>query len=84
MNPQSVLKLRENIPELRELIQFLASELAKLNTLDGVAAADSEDMVIAREVRARLIAHHTLQEMLSPLLMETDKTVGVDPSEFVV
>lgn len=83
MNPRIVQKLLENIPEVRELVAFLAAEANKLNTLDGINEP-AEPTTLAVEVLARLRAKQTIDAMLAPLLVSVDKPTGTDPSEFVV
>lgn len=82
MNPQTVNKLRENIPELRELIAFLASEANKLDTLQGLDTMPIFER--SYEITARLRAKQTIDAILAPLLGDVDNPVGVDPKEYVI
>lgn len=82
MNPATIQKLREERPEFNELIAFLSSEAAKLNTLDGLDKLTPDDRAI--EATARLRAYETLCTILSPLIQTVDNPVGINPKEFVV
>lgn len=82
MNPQTITKLRENIPELRELVAFLKGKAEELNTLYGLDLMTSEDRAI--EATARLRAYNTLYGMLAPLIDTPDKQKGVDPKEYAI
>lgn len=83
MKPETIKKLQETVPELRELLAFLASEAAKLNMLDSVPESGSH-IDIALEVLARKRAYETLTKMLTPLIGSIESVSGVDPKEFVV
>lgn len=82
MNPETVKKLQENVPELRELVAFLAAEAEKLNTLADLGEFAHND--IAVEVIARKRAYDTIQRMLSPLLDVQESGSGIDVQEYVV
>lgn len=83
MKPETIKRLQENVPELRELIAFLSAEATKLNTLDGVI--DFHDPIqLAVAVKARIRAYETISTMLAPLVSPIDKPVGTDPKEFVM
>lgn len=81
MKPETVQKLKQDVPELRELIAFLASEAEKLNTLEGID--DAIPHGIAVEVLSRKRAYQTLTAMLAPLIGDVQRLVGVDPQEYV-
>lgn len=80
MKPETIQKLQENVPELKELMAFLATELQKLNTLSDLPEARA-DREIA--VEGKRWAHKTLAAMLAPLIGKVDEIVGVDPAEYV-
>ena len=82
MNPLVVKKLLENAPEFVEFRAFLALEANKLNTLEGIEATDESG--IALEVKARVIAHKKLMDILSPLLNVQEILGGVDRKEYDV
>jgi len=82
MNPKSVIKLRENIPELRELIAFLASEASKENNLDGIDELPADERAIEATVRVR--TYKRLLAILAPLIDPVDSGVAPNPAEYVV
>ncbi len=81
MKPETIKRLQENIPELKELIGFLASEAAKLNTLDGLEAMTDKEQYEA--VNGKIWAYKTITAMLAPLVGVQDTVIGVDPKEYV-
>ena len=82
MNPTVVAKLLSDIPECKEFIAFIQSEVQRLNTLEDFEKVKTEDMTI--EVLARLRAVNQLKAILFPLLNSEEKVIGVDSKEFVV
>ena len=81
MKPESIQKLQQNVPELKELIAFLSSEVQKLNTLDDLADLDVTERHDA--LSGKLWAYKTLSTMLAPLIGTVPETHGADPSEYV-
>lgn len=79
MNPATIKKLLENVPELRELIEFINSEVKKLNDLSDIKLTD--DREIAVEVLARQRAIETLERILEPLISE-QVIEATDPHEY--
>lgn len=83
MKPSTVQKLLENIPEVRELVAFLASEAEMENKLDGLDALPADERAIEATVRIR--THKRIVSMLAPLIgTQTLDGGGTDPSEYVV
>lgn len=81
MKPETVAKLRENIPELRELITFLASELAKLHTIEDLKLVPLADRPVALE--AKFWAYNAVGAILAPLLEDAVIPNLTDPKEYV-
>lgn len=82
MSPETVKKLQENVPELRELIAFLSAGAEKLNTLADIQLITAHDLAV--EVMARKHAYKTITDMLAPLLDVQDTDVVTDSNEYVV
>lgn len=82
MSPQTIKKLQENIPELRELIAFLTAEAEELNVIADIHLTSPTE--IALEVLARQRAYKTIKDILSPLLDTQETIISIDPSEYVV
>jgi len=66
MKPSTIKKLTEEVPEFRELLAFLATEVQKLDTLVDFNGKD--DRVIAIETIGKHYARETLLKILEPLL----------------
>ncbi len=82
MKPETVKKLQENVPELRELVAFLAMEAAKLNVLD-----DLDSLPVSERgdvVSGRMWAYKTISRMLAPLVGAVEVPGRPDPSEYAV
>lgn len=84
MSPETVKRLTESVPELQELISFIKSEIAALDTLAGIEELTREGSEIALEVLARLRAKQTLEAILAPLINTPDALLGTDPQDYVV
>lgn len=82
MKPETIQKLRENVPEFRELLAFLASEAAKLDSLSIL------DKTLTPDLGAHIVglryARDTINAMLAPLLETVDKPTGVNPAEYMI
>lgn len=65
MNPDLVKKLRE-ISEVRQLIEFIAQEINRLDSLEGIE--DSYLGQAAAQIDGKKRAKKTLENILGPLL----------------
>jgi hypothetical protein len=85
MNPATVQKLKEKVPELKELIAFLQAERYKLNDMNFLAQFEqlTSDQ-ISLLVWSRFHAGTIIDNMLEPLLGGVDKPIGVNPEEYVL
>lgn len=81
MKPESLKKLRE-YPEFKELVGFLAGELKKADSLDGLDKLD----IIERghEAGVRFGVKERLTALLEPLLSDVDKPNGTDTNEYAM
>lgn len=82
MNPETIKKLRENIPEFLELIAYLTAELSKADSLEGLETLDFKERAYETGVRLRM--KERLSAMLAPLVADVDKSLGVNPREYTV
>lgn len=84
MNPETVKRLKADVPELRELITFLRLEVHKLNTLEGIEISNRNAVEdIALETMARIRAHQVLTTILEPLIGSSADVAGINPQEYV-
>lgn len=83
MNPETTKFLQSDVPQLKELIVYLATEAQKLNTLSDIKATAPMD--IALETLARQRAYQTLTDILKPLVdVQEDRQGGLSNAEYVV
>lgn len=88
MNKETIKKLHQ-YPEFKEVIQYLASELATINTLADLPESPlsklHQPVPIGIEVRARIIAHTRLSEIVSNLIdYDPDRTPSGGNKEYIV
>lgn len=81
MNPQTIARLNENVPEFKELRAFLTSEYRRLDSLDGLETLPFKER--AYEVSARLQAKAILGSILGSLVGQVVHS-GTDPKEYMV
>lgn len=82
MLQQTIQKLNSESPEFRELLQYLAEEAQKLNSLEGLGLVNISERGL--EVTARLRAYETLREILKNLV-DIDNSVKHEiDDEYVV
>lgn len=81
MSPKTVSKLHEGVPEFKELLAFLTSELAKCDTLEGLGELDFKER--AYEITVRLRVKERLAAMLAPLLGVPETLARPNPEEYV-
>ena len=82
MTPEVIKKLQKNVPELRELVLFLAKKANELNTLEGLEGLEITER--AYEVTARLRAYDKLKDILAPLVNVEEELSTGNNSEYVV
>lgn len=82
LKPESIKKLQKNVPELKELILFLARKANELNTLEGLEGLEITER--AYEVTARLRAYDKLKNILAPLVNVEEELVGGSNKDYVV
>lgn len=82
MKPETVKRLQENVPELKELITFLATELQKLSSIDGLRDIPRPEREIALE--GRIWAYDTLTALLLPLITTSSTVMPSNPKEYAV
>jgi hypothetical protein len=83
MNPETIKALRQHTPELQDFREFIASEIAKLNTITDFSPDINTDAAMATEVVARKRAIDTLERILEPLLT-VDSAQPANMQEYVV
>lgn len=84
MKPESVAKLLQ-LPEGRELVAFLESELAKLKDMSFLNALhNSTPDQVSLLVWSRFHSLNTLESMLAPFINTQQKPVGTNPDDFLV
>ena len=71
MKQETINKLMGGIPEMKELLVFIATEAQKLDNLSDIDIASPIDLAV--EVRARQLAHKKLVDILHPLLDTQEK-----------
>ena len=82
MNPQTVQKLREQTPEFRELIGYLAKKANEINTLEGLNDFPLKERTFELGVRTEV--HKRIKEILEPLLLDNPQVEAADPAEYLV
>lgn len=84
INPKIANKLLEDVPEMRELIEFINLEADKLNKLsDPVIDLLSDPIELSIEIKARKRAYEALERILEPLVFRQEISQA-DNSEFNV
>lgn len=86
MSPELAKKIMD-MPEGKEIVEFIASEVFKLDTVDNDWFINySEPMEISIEVKARLRAIEVLKKILDPLLLAKDYGIikGSGNKDFIV
>jgi hypothetical protein len=82
MKPETIKKLQKNVPELKELVLFLAQKANELNTLDGLEGLEITER--AYEVTARLRAYEKLRDILAPLVDVQQELSTGNNAEYIV
>lgn len=82
MKPETIRRLQENIPELRELLAFLRAEIAKSDTLDGLELLDFKER--AYEASVRLRTRDRLVAMFTPLIDPVEAITSLNPKEYAI
>lgn len=82
MNPETIKKLREQTPEFKELVAYLAEKAHEMDTLEGLDKLTFTEL--AYEASVRLKAKKVILDILEPLLRD-NSSIGVsDPLDYVV
>lgn len=81
MNPQTLKRLQENLPELKELRMYLASEVKKADTLHGIEELPVDER--SHEVSVRAGVKRRLETILTGLF-PVDTATGADPKEYAI
>ncbi len=82
MNPELVKKLNEDLPELKELLNFIFSEIEKLNRVDDIRFSTKEE--ISLEVIGRQRAIEVLLKMFEYLQNPQNRDIIIGNKEYLV
>ncbi len=82
MNPELVKKLNEDLPELKELLNFIFSEIEKLNRVDDIRFSTKEE--ISLEVIGRQRAIEVLLKMFEHLQNPQNRDIIIGNKEYLV
>ena len=82
MNPATIQKLREQTPELKEFIAYLAQKARECDILEGFEGLSFAET--AYEVKVRIRTKKVILDILEPLLKDNSGLETPDPSEYVV
>jgi len=82
MNPQTIQKLRSDVPEFQELIVYLAQKAREMDTLEGLEVLEFNAR--AHEASVRMGVRKAVLDILDPLLRDNPTIDTSDPGEYVV
>ena len=82
MNPKTVQKLREETPEFKELIGYLAKKASEINTLEGLGDVPMGELAFKAAVRIGV--YERIMDILEPLLKDNSHIDLPDPGEYVL
>lgn len=85
MNPATVKKLLEDIPEVRELLGYIDEVADELNKISDIETINAPYPDIALEVLARKRAYEKLTKILEPFVnAETRAPAGIRNKDYDV